>query len=136
MKNRRSHYFGEDSKPRIEIIPMIDIMMFLLVFFMLSTLSMIQGSGLKLNLPQSSTATQVESAKLTLGVNKEGALFVESQPVSEAELVNRLKSLKAEKKVDVIIMGDEGTEYQKIVKAMDVVRTAGITSVALATSGK
>ena len=136
MKSHRSHYFGEDSKPRIEIIPMIDIMMFLLVFFMLSTLSMIQGSGLKLNLPQSSTAAQVESAKLTLGVNKEGALFVESHPVSEAELVSRLKSLKAEKKVDVIIMGDEGTVYQKIVKAMDVVRSAGITSVALATSGK
>jgi biopolymer transport protein ExbD len=136
MKSHRSHYFGAESKPRIEIIPMIDIMMFLLVFFMLSALSMIQGSGLKLNLPQSSTAAPVESAKLTLGVNKEGALFVESQPVSEAELVSRLKSLKVEKKVDVIIMGDEGTEYQKIVKAMDVVRSAGITSVALATSGK
>ncbi|MDW3683831.1 biopolymer transporter ExbD [Cupriavidus sp. CV2] len=136
MKNSRSHYFGAESKPRIEIIPMIDIMMFLLVFFMLSTLSMIQGSGLKLDLPQSSTAAPIESAKLTLGVNKEGTLFVDSQPISETELVNRLKSLRAEKKVDVIIMGDEGTEYQKIVKAMDVARTAGITSVALATSGK
>jgi biopolymer transport protein ExbD len=61
------HYFGAESKVRIEIIPMIDIMMFLLVFFMLATLSMVQGSGLKMNLPQSSTATQVESAKLTLG---------------------------------------------------------------------
>jgi biopolymer transport protein ExbD len=136
MKNHRSHYFGAESKPRIEIIPMIDIMMFLLVFFILSTLSMIQSSGLKLNLPQSSTSAEVESAKLTLGVNKDGAFFVESQPIAEAELVSRLKSLKEEKKVDVIIMGDEGTEYQKIVKAMDVVRTAGVTSVALATSGK
>jgi biopolymer transport protein ExbD len=136
MKNHRSHYFGAESKPRIEIIPMIDIMMFLLVFFILSTLSMIQSSGLKMNLPQSSTATQVESAKLTLGVNTDGALFVDSQPITEAELVARLKSIQEEKKVDVIIMGDEGTTYQKIVKAMDVVRTAGVTSVALATSGK
>ena len=136
MKNHRSHYFGADSKPRIEIIPMIDIMMFLLVFFILSTLSMIQSSGLKMNLPQSSTSTQVESAKLTLGVNTDGALFVDSQPITEAELVARLKSIQEEKKVDVIIMGDEGTAYQKIVKAMDVVRTAGVTSVALATSGK
>ena|ERR1700693_931148 len=136
MKNHRSHYFGAESKPRIEIIPMIDIMMFLLVFFILSTLSMIQGSGLKLNLPQSSTATPVESAKLTLGVDKDGGLFVESQPISENELVNRLKSLKADKKVDVIIMGDEGAAYQKIVKAMDVVRSAGITSIALVTSDK
>ena len=118
------------------LIPMIDIMMFLLVFFILSTLSMIQSSGLKMNLPQSSTATQVESAKLTLGVNTDGALFVDSQPITEAELVARLKSIQEEKKVDVIIMGDEGTTYQKIVKAMDVVRTAGVTSVALATSGK
>jgi biopolymer transport protein ExbD len=136
MKNHRSHYFGAESKPRIEIIPMIDIMMFLLVFFILSTLSMIQSSGLKMNLPQSSTATPVESAKLTLGVNTDGALFVDSQPITEAELVARLKSIQEEKKVDVIIMGDEGTAYQKIVKAMDVVRTAGVTSVALATSGK
>jgi biopolymer transport protein ExbD len=136
MKNHRSHYFGAESKPRIEIIPMIDIMMFLLVFFILSTLSMIQSSGLKMNLPQSSTATQVESAKLTLGVNTDGALFVDSQPITEAELIARLKSIQEEKKVDVIIMGDEGTTYQKIVKAMDVVRTAGVTSVALATSGK
>jgi biopolymer transport protein ExbD len=73
---------------------------------------------------------------LTLGVNKDGALFVENQPITEDELAVRLKSITAEKKVDVIIMGDEGTEYQKIVKAMDVVRGAGVTSVALATSGK
>jgi biopolymer transport protein ExbD len=136
MKNHRSHYFGAESKVRIEIIPMIDIMMFLLVFFMLATLSMVQGSGLKMNLPQSSTAAPVESAKLTLGVNKDGALFVENQPITEDELAARLKSITAEKKVDVIIMGDEGTEYQKIVKAMDVVRGAGVTSLALATSGK
>jgi biopolymer transport protein ExbD len=69
-------------------------------------------------------------------VNKDGALFVENQPITEDELAVRLKSITAEKKVDVIIMGDEGTEYQKIVKAMDVVRGAGVTSVALATSGK
>ncbi|MDB5989142.1 MAG: Biopolymer transport protein ExbD/TolR [Herbaspirillum sp.] len=136
MKNHRSHYFGAESKPRIEIIPMIDIMMFLLVFFILSTLSMIQSSGLKMNLPQSSTATSVESAKLTLGVNTDGALFVDAQPITEADLIARLKSIQEEKKVDVIIMGDEGTTYQKIVKAMDVVRSAGVTSVALATSGK
>jgi biopolymer transport protein ExbD len=48
MKNHRSHYLGAESKVRIEIIPMIDIMTFLLVFFMLATLSMVQGSGLKM----------------------------------------------------------------------------------------
>ena len=59
MRNHRSHYLGAEEKARIEIIPMIDIMMFLLVFFMLATLKMIQGAGIKLDLPQSSTAEQL-----------------------------------------------------------------------------
>ncbi len=46
MRNSRRHYFGADAKARIEIIPMIDIMMFLLVFFMIITLKMIEGAGI------------------------------------------------------------------------------------------
>jgi biopolymer transport protein ExbD len=134
MRNHRTHYFGTEEKARIEIIPMIDIMMFLLVFFMLVTLKMIENSGMKLELPQSTTAAPIETTKITLGVTRDGKLHLNGDTISEADLIVRLKGLQALKKVDVVIAGDKDVDYQSIVRAMDVVRLAGISSVALATS--
>lgn len=136
MRNHRSHYFGSEEKARIEIIPMIDIMMFLLVFFMLVTLKMIENNGVKIELPQSVTAAPIETTKVTLGVTRDGKLHLNEELISEDDLVARLKGLQATKKVDVVIAGDKEVDYQDIVKAMDAVRLAGISSVAFATSQK
>jgi biopolymer transport protein ExbD len=133
VRNHRAHYFGGEEKPRIEIIPMIDIMMFLLVFFMLVMLKMIQGTGLKLALPESSTAARLDSVSVTVGVEKSGQLHLDRDVVSAPDLIARLKTLESSKQVNVTIAGDKGTDYQTIVKTMDLVRTAGIGSVALAT---
>lgn len=136
MRNHRSHYLGAEEKARIEIIPMIDIMMFLLVFFMLATLKMIQGAGIKLDLPQSSTAQQLqESVKVSIGVTKTGDLFMDGKPVDAPTITADLKHLETTaKEVDVAIAGDEGVDYKKIIGVMDVVRAAGISSVALVTN--
>jgi biopolymer transport protein ExbD len=136
MRNHRTHYFGSEEKARIEIIPMIDIMMFLLVFFMLVTLKMMQNSGIKLELPQASTATALQNTKVTLNVNLMGELFIDAAPITDQALSARLKSLQGGAKVDVIIAGDKGVAYQRIIHAMDVVRDAGISSVALATNNE
>jgi biopolymer transport protein ExbD len=132
VRNHRAHYFGNEEKPRIEIIPMIDIMMFLLVFFMLVMLKMIQGTGLKLELPQSSTAARLDTVSVVVGVEKDGQLHLDRSAVSAPGLVARLRSMEASKQVNVTIAGDKGTEYQAIIKTMDLVRSAGIDSVALA----
>ena len=136
MRNHRSHYLGAEEKARIEIIPMIDIMMFLLVFFMLATIKMIQGAGIKLDLPQSSTAQTLQtSVKVSIGVTKDDLLYMDAKPINEAALVTALKSMvNPETKIDVAIAGDEGTSYKNIVKVMDLVREAGISSVALVTN--
>lgn len=137
MRNHRTHYFGSEEKARIEIIPMIDIMMFLLVFFMLVTLKMIQSSGMKLELPQASTATILHNTKVTVNVSQTGDLFMDAAPISDQALSARLKFLQGgREKVDVIIAGDKGVAYQRVIHAMDVVRDAGISSVALATSNE
>ena len=131
----RASYF-EASKPRVEVIPMIDIMMFLLVFFMLATLKMIQGAGIKLDLPQSSTAEQLQqTVKVSIGITKSDQLYLDAKEVTPDELTAHLQGLVHDaKKVDVAIAGDEGTSYKNIVKVMDLVRAAGISSVALATN--
>jgi biopolymer transport protein ExbD len=136
MRNHRSHYLGGEEKARIEIIPMIDIMMFLLVFFMLATLKMIQGAGIKLDLPQSSTAEQLQQTiKVSIGVTKGDQLYLDAKEITPEALTAHLQELVHEsKKVDVAIAGDEGTSYKNIVKVMDLVRAAGISSVALATN--
>jgi biopolymer transport protein ExbD len=133
VRNHRAHYFGHDEKPRIEIIPMIDIMMFLLVFFMLVMLRMIQGTGLKMELPQSSTATRLTTVTVTVGVEKNGELRLDQNDVSAPQLTARLKDMEATKQINVTIAGDKGVEYEAIIKTMDLVRSAGISSVALAT---
>jgi len=131
MRNHRAHYFGNEEKPRIEIIPMIDIMMFLLVFFMLVMLKMVAATGLKLQLPDSSTTTRLDSVDVTVAVSKDGQMHYQDQLISAPDLANQLKALEQQKKVSVTITGDEGTPYQAIVKAMDVARSAGISSVGL-----
>jgi biopolymer transport protein ExbD len=133
VRNHRAHYFGQEERPRIEIIPMIDIMMFLLVFFMLVMLKMIQGTGLKLELPQSSTAAKLDTVTVTVGVEKDGQLHLDRDDISPPQLTARLKDMEATKQVNVTIAGDKGVEYESIIKAMDLVRSAGISSVALAT---
>ena len=131
MRNHHSHYLGREEGARIEIIPMIDIMMFLLVFFMLVMLKMVMATGLKLHLPDSSTTTQLETADVTVAVSKDGQLHYQDQLISAQDLAAQLGALEQHKKVSVTITGDQGTPYQAIVKAMDVARSVGISAVGL-----
>lgn len=131
--SHRSHYFGAEEKARIEIIPMIDVMMFLLVFFVLIMTEMIDGAGIHLDLPQSSTAQDMQAVKVNVGVDRAGLVYLEGQAVTPADIAARLKELSKTKKVDVVISGDQGTAYQDIVKVMDMARAAGISAIGLAT---
>jgi biopolymer transport protein ExbD len=134
MAGPRSHYLATDEKARIEVIPMIDIMMFLLVFFILATLKMIQSSGITLDLPKAATANQLESVKVTIQVDKAGTTLLDKQPIEREALIAHLRGLLVEKKVDVVIAGDKGTAYDNIIKVMDIVREAGVTAIALVTA--
>jgi biopolymer transport protein ExbD len=129
------HYrYLEVERPRIEIIPMIDIMMFLLVFFIMITLTMIAGSGIPLDLPSAKTAQQLESTKITIGVDKTGALFVEGKSIEPEALTQRLQGAQGEgKKLDVVIEGEKAVPLQILLRVMDVVRGVGITAVGIAT---
>ncbi len=129
------HYAYLDAqKPRIEIIPMIDIMMFLLVFFIMITLTMIAGSGIPLDLPSAKTTQQLESTKITIGVDKSGAMFVDGRGIEADALTAQLKSAQSEsKKLDVVIEGEKAVPLQVLLRVMDIVRGVGITAVGIAT---
>lgn len=132
MKRRvRSGYF-ESDRPRVEVIPMIDIMMFLLVFFVVISLNMIAGSGIPLEIPGSKTTQQIKKSTITVGVTKTGETVVEGRKVSSDELKARLVALKKDGPVDVVLAGDKDASLQVLLAVMDSIRGAGISSVGIA----
>jgi biopolymer transport protein ExbD len=130
MRSRYSYF--EAQRPRVEVIPMIDIMMFLLVFFVIITLKMIMGSGVPMELPGAATTQQIKSSTVTVGVSKDGDIVIDGNAVSEAQLKERLVALKKDRPVEVVLAGDKDVSLQMLLKVMDVVRGAGINSVGIA----
>ena len=128
---RRRSYLDAD-RPRVEVIPMIDIMMFLLVFFVVISLKMIAGTGVDMNLPGSKTTEEIKEATITVGVKKDNQFIVNGQTVSSSELTTKLMDLKKNRKVAVIIAGDKDVPLSTLIDAMDSVRGAGINSVGIA----
>ena len=131
MRRSRSSYFDAE-RPRVEVIPMIDIMMFLLVFFVVISLRMIAGTGVPMELPSAASTTQLVSATITVGVTKQGDAIIDGQTVDLAGLKAKLLALKAERAVDVVLAGDKDVTLQVLLRVMDTVRAAGIGSVGVA----
>jgi biopolymer transport protein ExbD len=129
----RGRQYLEVDRARIEIIPMIDIMMFLLVFFMIVTLKMIAGSGIRLDLPGSATAQELPAVLLTIGVQRDGTMYVDGKPTGAPELRAKLAQAKRSERVEVLIAGDKGISLQTLIGVLDIIRSAGITAVGLAT---
>ncbi|MDB5991670.1 MAG: biopolymer transport ExbD/TolR protein [Herbaspirillum sp.] len=122
----------ETKKPRIEIIPMIDIMLFLLVFFAMLTLRMIPASGHITKLPTSSTAVTIPPPKLLVEIQADGSLLVENNKLTPAQLTALLKQ-RDSSKTAVTIAGNQTASLQQLMDVMDAVRNGGATEIALAT---
>jgi biopolymer transport protein ExbD len=123
----------EIKKARIEIIPMIDTIFFLLVFFMISTLSMARYSGLPVNLPKAATGQQPPSESASVTVAPDGTVAVDKQPVALAQIGEVLKSrLVGNPELLVLINADEKVEHGIVVEIMDQARQAGVARMAIA----
>jgi len=122
-------------KARVEIIPMIDVMMFLLVFFVLISLNVIPALGLKTHLPNAASSQELKpqnKAIITIGLNN--ALQVDGVDTSIAELTTRLNQVKkGSDKLTVIINSDSGVEVQRLVDVMDNLKQNGFESISIAT---
>jgi biopolymer transport protein ExbD len=123
-------YF-ETRKARIEIIPMIDIMLFLLVFFAMMTLRMIPTSGQISKLPTSSTASAIPPPKLMVEIRSNGQLLVEGREAEAAEITALVKS-RDPANLAVTIAGSDDASMQHLMKAVDAVRLGGATQIGLA----
>ena len=130
-RRTRGGYF-DANRPRVEVIPMIDIMMFLLVFFVVISLNMIAGSGVQMEIPGSRTTQQLKVSTITVGVTKDGKVVVAGKTLNPDQLKARLNALKKDGPVDVVLAGDKDVPLQMLLRVMDTIRGSGISSVGIA----
>ncbi len=124
MKLRRAR---QVKKGRIEIIPMIDVMFFLLATLMLASLSMQNLHSLPINLPQGHAAPMPVQANntVTLTVTREGKLFLDKSPVTMEALASTLKTMLNSPDANVIVAADSAATNGVTVQAMLKAREAG-----------
>jgi biopolymer transport protein ExbD len=122
MKFRKSR---QHRRGRIEIIPMIDVMFFLLVTFMLASLSMQNLHSLTVNLPRGQAAPMQTKTPVTLTVTREGRIFLDRTPVTLETLASTLKPMLVSTDADVIVAADADATNGVTVQAMLQARLAG-----------
>ena len=133
-----SSYLGI-KKPRIEMLPLIDIVFLLLVFFIYAMLSMAVHHSLPVSLPVSSAAQIDTEQSLTVSVMQNGEIFLDKIKVSMEELQlvlqDKVQSASDGKDVQVDLFADEALSYQELYRVLDIIRTAGISNVSLQAGG-
>jgi biopolymer transport protein ExbD len=121
-----------NRKARIEMLPLIDIVFLVLVFFIYAMLSMAVHRSLPVILPLSSTAKIDKTTVLSVTVKADGTVFVDKKPTRLDDLTEALKrAVKGDKEAGVLLFADRNLSYQKLFKVMDCIRTAGITKISL-----
>jgi biopolymer transport protein ExbD len=123
---------ADSAEARIEIVPLIDIMFFLLAAFMLVSLSMVNLRSVKVNLPTSTAAsTDANRDFVDLSVSASGLLYLDKQRLSNEQLVSALAEARAAKPdIRIVLSGDRDARHGDIIHALDLVRAAGIDKVA------
>ncbi|GBQ05747.1 putative biopolymer transport protein ExbD/TolR [Acidiphilium acidophilum DSM 700] len=124
-------YF-EAKKTRVEIIPMIDVMLFLLVFFIIVTLQMIPDAGVSLQLPTSSQTHHLKHPKFTVNIMKDGIVKVKNKVLTPAQLTAMFRSDGNTAKTQVTIAASKHVAFQHFVTVMDAARKAGVTDIGIA----
>jgi biopolymer transport protein ExbD len=124
-------YF-EHRRARIEIIPMIDVMLFLLVFFIIVTLQMIPDAGVVLQLPVSSQTQGLPHPKITVNVLADGTIQVKGQTLTPDQLTAMVLADGAPDKTELTIATDKSTAFQHFMTVMDAARKAGATDIGIA----
>ena len=124
----------EGDEARIEIIPLIDIMFFLLAAFMLVSLSMTHVRRVPINLPTASSAQEeTTTPPIQIAIDAEGVTTWDSKVVTLSEITTRLKSAVVGGETRVMISADAETRHRQVVCVLDAVKAAGVEKVGIET---
>ncbi len=120
----------EGDEARIEVIPLIDIMFFLLAAFMLVSLSMTQLKRVPIQLPEASTGiADAKEPPFQIAIDANGIITWEGAVVTPTEITARLKAAGAGKESRVLVSADEQARHKQVLATLDAVRAAGVEKV-------
>lgn len=126
----------ERKAPELNIIPMIDIMFFLLVFFMLSTMYMIDLKTIPVKLPQAANAATDTTTTFAVTLKNDGNLYLGDAPTDIRALTSQASlEQKNNPRFAIVIRADKDVEYGQVIALIDKLKSAGITRFGLATDG-
>ena len=124
----------EIKKARIEIVPMIDTMVFLLIFFMMASLAMTPMAGMKVNLPKASSGVKTNAARVLLTMTDRGEIFLNRKPVRLEEVTPLLRDrIAANPETQVIVNADRSLRHGQVIALMDAAKRANPKVMAVAT---
>ena len=122
-----------DLPPKINILPMIDVIFAILVFFIVSSLYLTRSEGLPVNLPRASTAEVQKTQQITVSLDEQGKLTINSKPAQIEQLKAEIERLiEAESNTTVIINADRTVEHGRVVEAIDRIRQIPQVQLAIA----
>jgi biopolymer transport protein ExbD len=125
----------DDSEPydQINITPMVDLTLVLLIIFIIMTTAAIQG--VTVDLPKASSQQSLaESKTKAITITADGTIYLDTYPVTMSELESRLGGYyAADPQLPVVIRGDSLVQYQKVMDVLDMVGRIGISQVGLVT---
>jgi biopolymer transport protein ExbD len=122
-----------DRPPQINIVPMIDVIFAILVYFIVSSLFLTRSEGLPVNLPQAETAQSQKSKQITVSLDSEGTLTVGEQPTELNQLKTKVEDLiKTEQTTVVVISADKVVDHGQVVDVLDQLRQIPQVKLAIA----
>ena len=126
-----------ERQPKLMIIPMIDIIFFLLVFFMMSTLYMVDQQTIAVSLPQAASAQNDRLHSVAVAVTKEGRIMFEQEEIP-LELLRKRVQMEINKQGDLVFVlrSDKAAEYGQVVAVLDELKLAGAHRISIATERK
>ena len=130
--------FREKTQPLVMIIPMIDIMLFLLVFFMISTIYMVQTNTLPVILPHASSAKQETRPNVVpITILESGDVIFDKDTVPNQNLGEKIHAaIERDKEVIFVLRGDKSVRYESVVAVLDLLKKSGASRVSIATEMK
>lgn len=135
--------FGNVGQPKsddhddlvdLNVIPLVDVLLVLLIIFMVT--APLSIGGIKVDLPISKArGTNVDEDRIVLTINKSGGYYLEKQAIPEATLEEKFKAIyEFREKKELYIRADQGVPYGKVVQAMSAARMAGVSKLAMLTN--
>lgn len=119
----------ETKKARVEMLPLIDVVFLLLVFFIYAMVSMVVHHGIKVDLPSAGSASMERDDYISISINAENQLFLNKEPIEAGTLAERVLALRSGSNKPVFIDGDSKADLGRAIELLDDLKKAGIEEI-------